>query len=178
MQKTIWIVDGAYLMRSAPSGFDYLKLKNTLQQVIHTEFTESYYLSSASAPPTDQQNAFHTWLKTAAPRGPRMRVKLYKLKPIHNKCPECNHEFDREVQRGVDVGIATLMIKLASQGLYDRLILSTGDGDFEDAIAYVKEELHKEIWVAGFDGTVSADLQSYASNVIWLDDHWDAIRRS
>ncbi len=42
------------------------------------------------------------------------------------------------------------MIKLATQNLYDRLLLSAGDGDFEDAISYVKSDLHKEIWISGF----------------------------
>ena len=78
----------------------------------------------------------------------------------------------------MDVGIATLIIKLATQNVYDRLILSAGDGDFEDAIAYVKEELHKEFWLSGFEDSVSADLQSYANEVIWLDQFREDIRKT
>ena len=175
--NVVWIVDAAYLMKAAPSQFDYLRLKTTLEKEAGSPFTESYYLNSTTNPPSDQQNSFHTWLKTAPPRGPKMRVKLYKLKSLHNKCPSCSHEFDREVQKGVDVGVATLIIKLATQNLYDRLILSAGDGDFEDAIAFVSDELHKEFWLSGFEGTVSADLQSYANRVIWLDEHWESIKK-
>jgi len=29
----------------------------------------------------------------------------------------------------------------------------------------------------GFDGTVSPDLQQYADRVIWLEDHWDDIKK-
>ena len=41
----------------------------------------------------------------------------------------------------------------------------------------MKEELHKEVWLAGFEGKVSADLQSYADEVIWLNDLWPRIRK-
>ncbi len=65
-----------------------------------------------------------------------MRVMLYKLKNIHMECHECNNQFKKTVQKGVDVGIATLIVKLTAQDQYARLILSAGDGDFEDAIAF------------------------------------------
>jgi uncharacterized LabA/DUF88 family protein len=176
--RTIWIVDAAYMMKASHDKFDYLKLKAELENQNGGAFSESYYLNSSPNPPTDAQDGFHTWLKTAPPKGPKMRVKLYKLKDVHNTCPNCTHHFERQVQKGVDVGIATLIIKLATQNQYDRLLLIAGDGDFEDAISYVKEELHKEIWMSGFNGSLSADLQSYANNVIWLDDIWDSIKKA
>ena len=176
--KTIWIVDAAYMKKAAPGHFDYLKLKNELEKQNRDKFFESYFLNSTPNPPTDQQDSFHTWLKTAPPRGPKMRVQLYKLKDVHLKCPKCDHEFDRQVQKGVDVGITTLLLKLATQNQYDRVILSAGDGDFEDAISYVKNELQKQIWISGFDESVSADLQSYADQVIWLNDCWNAIKKN
>jgi len=41
----------------------------------------------------------------------------------------------------------------------------------------LKSELHKEIWIAGFNDSVSADLQSYADQVIFLNDHWKEIEK-
>ena len=177
--KTIWIIDGAYLLKSAPGSFDYLKLKAFLESKNRSNFIDSYYLNSTPNPPTDQQDSFHTWLKLAPPDGPKMRVLLYKLKTMSNECPKCHEKFERTVQKGVDVGIATLMIKLAYQGHYERLILSAGDGDFEDSINYIKTELKKELWIAGFKNSISADLQSYSDNVIWLDDNqiWQKIMK-
>jgi uncharacterized LabA/DUF88 family protein len=176
--RTVWIIDAAYSMKAAPGRYDVLRLKEALEKRNGSAFDESYYLNSTPSPPTDQQDAFHTWIKMAPPKGPRMRVQLYKLKDMHCICPQCSHHFDRSVQKGVDVGIATLIIKLASQNRYDRLVLLAGDGDFEDAIDYVKSELHKEIWIAGFPNSVSADLQSYSDRVIWISDFWSEIERA
>jgi uncharacterized LabA/DUF88 family protein len=170
-------VDAAYVFAAAPGKVDYVKLKAELEKRNGGGFYESYYLNSAQDSPTEAEQSFHTWLKTAPPQGPKMRVQLYRLKHLHLKCPQCGTPFDRHVQKGVDVGIATLMIKLAAQNLYDRLILSAGDGDFEDAISYVKSDLHKEVWISGFTSTVSADLQSYADNVVWVDSFWKQVER-
>lgn len=176
--KTVWIIDGGYLFnfgKSRPNGFDYLKLKDELVKANGGQIYETYFLNSTPDPATDAQNAFHTWLKSAPPRGPKMRVQLYKLKDMHCACPGCATHFDRQVQKGVDVGIATLIIKLAVQNVYERLILSAGDGDFEDAISYIKSDLHKEFWLNGTQASLSADLQSYADTVLWLDDMTAAI---
>ena len=177
-ERTIWIVDGAYLLKASTEHFDYLKLKAFLEEQNGSPFEDSFYLNSTPNPPTDAQDGFHTWLKSAPPRGPKMRVKLYKLKDIHCECPSCGNRFEKQAQKGVDVGTATLIVKLAAQNQYDRLLLSAGDGDFEDAISYAKEEMHKQFWLSGFDGSVSADLQSYAGNVIWLDQASDRIRKA
>ncbi len=174
--KTVWIIDGAYLFNFGKTHpFDYLKLKNELVRLNGEAIHESYFLNSSNDPAADAQNAFHTWLKSAPPKGPKFRVQLYRLKELHSTCPGCNTGFDRQVQKGVDVGIATLIIKLAVQDVYERLILSAGDGDFEDAISYVKSELHKEVWVSGSQANLSPDLQSYSDNVLWLEDMLAAI---
>jgi len=166
-------VDGGYLFdfgKTRPNGFDYLKLKNAIIKANGEPLYESYFLNSVPDQATEGHQGFMSWLKSAPPKGPQMRVQLYKIKDLHLRCPNCAHPFDRPVQKGVDVGIATLMIKLAIQNVYDRLILSAGDGDFEDAISYIKSDLHKEIWVNGAQATLSTDLQSYADRVLWLDD--------
>jgi hypothetical protein len=174
---TIWIVDGAYAMKGAPGKFDYVKLKQQLQLRNGGSFFESYYLNSTPNPPTDQQDAFHTWLKSAPPGGPQFRVQLYKLKDVHMNCPNCGHAFDRLVQKGVDVGIATLLVKLGFRDKYRRVILLAGDGDFEDSVEYVKSELDREVWIAGYQGSVSTDLQSYANQMIWIGDFWKDIEK-
>jgi len=110
--RTIWIIYGAYLFSAAPEKFDYVKLKAELERQNGEKFCETYYLNPSPGPPKDAQNKFHTFLKKAAPpRGPQMRVQLYKLKTMDVKCPKCKVLIDRRIQKGVDVGIVTLMIK-------------------------------------------------------------------
>jgi uncharacterized LabA/DUF88 family protein len=176
--KTVWIIDGAYLFSYGKSHpFDYLKLKNELVRLNGGPIYESYFLNSSQDPAAEAQNAFHSWLKSAPPRGPKIRVQLYSLKNFHVTCPSCNLQVDRQVQKGVDVGIATLIVKLAAQNAYDRIILAAGDGDFEDAISYVKSELHKQVWMCGSQSNLSTDLQSYADNVVWLEELGAAIEK-
>ncbi|MGI6144454.1 MAG: NYN domain-containing protein [Clostridia bacterium] len=178
--KTVWLIDAAYLFNAQRSlggdyNFDYLKLRNKLEE--NGEINRVYYLNSSQNPPNDAQNAFHSWLKTARPNGPQFLVKLYKLKESENKCPYCHHDFTYQVQKGVDVGLATLIVKLAHQKSYDNLILSSGDGDLEDSVAYVKEYLYKRIELCVFKGGVSPDLQSYADYIYWINDFADCVSK-
>ena len=84
--NTVWIVDGAYLMKGAPGRFEYVKLKSELERLNGAPFVESFYLNSTPNPSTDAQDAFHSWIKMAPPKGPKMRVQLYKLKDLHCEC--------------------------------------------------------------------------------------------
>ncbi|MDD2401621.1 MAG: NYN domain-containing protein [Clostridia bacterium] len=178
--ETIWLIDAAYLFNAQRSAghdynFDYLKLRNKLEE--DGKISRVYYLNSTQNPPTDAQNSFHSWLKTARPEGPQFIVKLYNLKSEEYWCPNCQRSFNGQVQKGVDVGIATLIVKLAHQKNYDNLILSSGDGDLEDSIAYVKEYLQKRIELCVFKGGVSPDLQSYADRVYWINDFMDSVSK-
>jgi uncharacterized LabA/DUF88 family protein len=177
--KTVWIIDGAYLLKGSPQGenFDYVKLRKELENKNGSVFSECFYLNSTQNPSSDAQDSFHSWLKMAAPIGPKFRLQLYKLKELTFECPGCRKKITRQVQKGVDVAIATLLIKLAVQNKYDRVILSAGDGDFEAAVEYIKDEHNKEFMIAGFDGSVSPDLQSYANEIIWINELWENIKK-
>ncbi len=75
-----------------------------------------------------------------------------------------------QMQKDVDVGIAMLIVKLAYQENYDSLILSSGDGDPEDALSHVREYLNKRIELCVFKYSVSPDLQSHAYKFYWIND--------
>ena len=176
---TAWIIDAGYahsLQRSAGRDFDYVKFKKKLCDLAGETIRETYYLTTVPDVPDPDLDAFHNWLQQAEPHGPKMRVQIYRLKNMNCKCPHCGQEFRRLVQRGVDVGIATMIFKLAAH--YDRIILLAGDGDFADAIEFIKDQ-RKEFWLIGQHGTVAAELQSYADHMLWLDDAlWKAVEKS
>lgn len=77
------------------------------------------------------------------------------------------------MQKGVDVGIATTALRLFER--YDAIVLSAGDGDFEDFIRYIVEDHDKKLYIAGFDKSISPDLQQYSSSTYLLNEHYDEI---
>ena len=173
----VLIVDGAYLLKAAHDygHFDYLKLRDLLAALLGQPFAGCYYLNSVSDAPMASQDRFHRFMRSELPHGAGFTVKLYDIKQMDCRCPACGTRFGREVQKGVDVGIATLMLTLAMQNAYDDLVLCAGDGDFADAITYVVETCGKTLTLAGFSRSLSQDLRASASRTIFLESHWTSI---
>lgn len=176
--RRLWLIDGAYMFYAQQSlgpgyAFDYKKLRDKLEQ--DGRIFQGYYVNSTPNPPTDAQDGFHTWLKSAPPRGPKLQVRLYKLRELHLECPACGNAFDRRMQKGVDIGVATLALTLMDR--YDTLILSSGDGDFKDAMEYIRNTLDKRLELVVFRSGVSTDLQSLSDHIYWIDDFNDDVAK-
>lgn len=176
-ERRLWLIDASYLYKGqrvfGDYAFDYKKLRDWLEQ--HGEIFQAYYLNATPDPPTDQQNAFHTWLKSAPPRGPKLQVDLYKLKTVYGTCNQCGERWERLVQQGVDVGIATLALTLVDR--YDTLVLSSGDGDFMKALDYIRNVRDKRLELLVFTAGVSTDLQSISDRIYWIDDFRDEVAK-
>lgn len=85
-------------------------------------------------------------------------------------CSNCHQRSSDFVQKGVDIAVATLILKHSFQNLADVIVLFAGDGDFKEMLRICRDELHREIYIIGKnDNSVSPDLQGYGQ-VIWLDD--------
>ena len=93
-----------------------------------------------------------------------MIVRTYPLKQVTTRCAHCGETNERQVQKGVDVGIVTQLFKLEKR--MDRLILCAGDGDFADAVETLSS-MGKDIVLAAFRDTCSPDLQCFANRLIW-----------
>jgi uncharacterized LabA/DUF88 family protein len=176
-KRTLLVVDGAYLfagMSKINKRVNMIKFVQELETLINCEFYEKWFLNS-TLDNNAQQNGFHNMLRAAPPSGPQFRVKLFGLKSHTAFCKRCKSEIELKVQKGVDVGIATLILKHSFQNLCDQVVLVGGDGDFYDALSTVKDELRKDMWIVGFrDGSVSLDLQQLAK-IIWINDIIDRI---
>jgi len=104
--RCLWLIDGAYLFNARQSvspGFhyDYLKLRQKLES--NASIWRAYYLNSTPDPWTDAQDSFHTWLKSAPPRGPKIITKLYQLKDIQADkayCIQCGSKVKLECPAG------------------------------------------------------------------------------
>jgi hypothetical protein len=55
--------------------------------------------------------------------------------------------------------------------------LSSGDGDFKDALEYIRNTLDKKLELLVFKSGVSTDLQSLSDNIYWIDDFKDEVTR-
>ena len=188
----LWLIDAGYLFnaqRDVEAGylFDYLKLRRRLEE--SGAMWRAYYLNSTPHPPTDAQDAFHTWLRSASPRGPQLITKLYELKPTRADrayCDECEtkvrltcpngstHKISNQQQKGVDVGLAAL--SLIHRERYETLLLSSGDSDLLDAVEFLSEQ-GKRIELAVFSEGVSTELQARADEIFWINDFADDVRR-
>lgn len=189
-ERKLWLIDAGYLFSAHTSvgagySFDYRKLREKLEE-LRGPLWRAYYLNSTPNPPTDAQDKFHTWLRSAPPNGPKIITRLYQLKTIRVTevyCETCevkvgvgcptqtpnglSHVLARQEQKGVDVGIATLALTLAPD--YDSLLLSSGDGDLLDAVEYLSQQ-GKRFELAVFKAGVSTELQARADAIYWIDD--------
>ncbi|HEY9754357.1 MAG TPA: NYN domain-containing protein [Oculatellaceae cyanobacterium] len=180
-QNTVWLIDAAYAIKMAIKlGFkiDWIKLRRCLEHRVgaFSGFYEAYYLNSAPDAPSQELTRFHHWLRSAPPQGPQIMVHLYPLKSEQIFCQSCKCSSTKKIQKGVDVGIATLLLTTIDK--YDAVVLLAGDGDFVDAVKYAKTHFKKKIVIAGFTGAVSTVLQSIADHVIWLDHEVPVFKRT
>jgi uncharacterized LabA/DUF88 family protein len=176
----IWLIDAAYLFKAQKAleqgtfHYDYVKLRS----FVETEgaVQRAIFLNSEPATAADSQKQFHSWLAKPTPHGPGFEVKLYGMKSKRTKCPDCQTAFTVDVQQGVDIGLATLALTLLDE--YDTLILSSGDGDYRDALEHVCMRANKRLELVVFRSGVSPALQQLSSQITWLDDHKEAIRKA
>ncbi len=195
-KRGLWLIDGGYLWSSQTSvepgyQFDYRKLRAHVEN--DGPIWRAYFLNSVPMPISDQQAAFHNWLRSAPPFGPKIITKLYPLRSIaahRARCEACgenvglecphgrgapDHRLSRQEQKGVDVGIATLALALVDE--YDTLLLSSGDADLLDAIEHLCER-GKQFELVVFRVGVSTELQSRADRIYWIDDVRNEVRNA
>ena len=75
---------------------------------------------------------------------------------------------ESEKQQGVDVHIALVAQEYAIKGLCDRIVLITGDGDF-NTLAKCLHRHGVKVTVASFDGNLNKGLKKIADSLICLD---------
>jgi uncharacterized LabA/DUF88 family protein len=115
-------------------------------------------------------------MRSAPPNGPKIQTRLYGLKKLRVECDKCKTAIPRQVQKGVDIGIATLALTMINR--YDTLILSSGDGDFKDMVEFIRNQSNKRFELAAFKRGVSTDLQSMSDRIYWLNDFKEDIQKT
>ena len=116
-----------------------------------------------------QQKFFGLLYKT-----PYLEVKLGRLERRNKnfECPHCSNknEISTYIEKGVDIALATDMLKFATDSIYDTAILVTGDGDFAMAV-YAVKDLGKNVELAYVRG-FSKQLQQACDKITTLDENF------
>lgn len=172
--RTAWIIDGAYLFNYGQitgKMIDIAFLRAELERVVDCQIDAVHYYNGVNDALPDEACKFYDWLRIAREDGGAgIKVHLYALKHRAQRCPHCHSAFSKPIQKGVDVGIAVKLVELAARNHYDRIILTTGDGDFADAIKCAQVVFGKTVVLNVFKRSISAELSHLVDNQIFLED--------
>lgn len=101
---------------------------------------------------------------------PYLSVELGRMVKRNSKCYKCNDSAIIFIEKGIDVKIATDMLRFAYNNSYDTAIIISGDGDFSDAIKSV-QDLGKHVENAYFKKGHSDHLRQTCDKFILLDEN-------
>ncbi len=88
---------------------------------------------------------------------------LYSTPYLEVRLGQSKIRGDTAVEKGIDIMLATDLLKLAWSDLYDVAILVSGDGDFAYAVKAVKDT-GKHVELAAFPSNLSTDLANIADD--------------
>lgn len=98
-----------------------------------------------------------------------------KLSVDLDECHKCSKRFLFKYEKGVDVALAAQFVifgGLKGTGL-DRMILVAGDGDYKEAIRFVRQEVGKDVQIVSWEGALARDLKNLSNKpTIYLDHYW------
>lgn len=183
--KTIAFIDAAQVRPSVVSSrlrsgqLDWVGFKDWLASIANEVsgredgLFDVHYFDCIPENTTADREKFHNFLRFTM----NFQLHFTELSEKRRTCPECHYEqFDRE-QKGVDVGMAVSMMKLAYNGAYDQAILCSGDGDFAGLIQFLREALGKRIIAVGWDNGIAPNLIDNAYTIYKINDHADKFDR-
>lgn len=148
---------------------DYVKLVQKISKT--TNLLRAYFYDGVTDPVSVKQKNFHEALRR---NGIQLRTRILKNRITF--CSKCGDKTSRPVQKGVDVSLATDILRHAWQETCEVCIIVSGDQDFKDAIEVAKDKGIK-IWVASFKSSLSKEISLTADKVILLDELFDDIKQ-
>jgi len=95
-----------------------------------------------------------------------------------DECYRCNKQFLHKYEKGVDVALASQLVifgGIKGAGL-NRVILVAGDGDYREAVRFVRQEVGKDVQIVSWRTALSKELEKLANKpIIVLDDIWEKV---
>lgn len=152
-KKVVVLIDGGYydslnyyLKRNRGKKLDIEKLsKKVVKDGIHirTKFYHSYPYQSEN-PTREEKEKYRKaqrFFYTIGSKKNHEFCDVGRVRPKYFTCPECGTKFMKPQQKGVDVGLALDLVKMAKKRVADEFILISGDEDFAAAVELAQEEL-------------------------------------
>jgi uncharacterized LabA/DUF88 family protein len=142
MEKSLVLIDGQNVIKGCMTycelnrikkKVDYVKLINTLSE--NTNLLRAYFYDAIQEKVNRNKEQF---LYALQKKGIQLRTKTLKNRSI--VCNKCGNKEIKTIQKGVDVSLATDILRHAWQNTCDICIIVSGDEDYKDAIECVKDK--------------------------------------
>jgi len=120
----------------------------------------------------------------------RMRQAYFKCLAAHqdnlqcklnldpDECYNCNKKFLFKYEKGVDVALAAQLVifgGVRSASLH-RIILVAGDGDYQEAIRFCRQEVGTDIQIVSWQRALSRELEKLSNKpTVLLDEVWASV---
>ena len=178
MEKSVVLIDAENVIKSwrnycddnsLTEKIDYKKLAAILSK--NTNLLRAYFYDGVPETiPLKKKN----FLEALEKKGIQLRTKI--LKNRQNRCKACGDTSFRTVQKGVDVSLATDILRHAFQKTCEICIVVSGDEDYCDAIEAAKN-LGIKVWVASFKGSLSSKVERSADKIVLIEDIFENVKR-
>lgn len=178
MEKSVVLIDAENVLRSwwayceekkLTDKVDYLKLVEYLTK--DTNLLRAYFYDAVQEAIPVKKKSF---LQALEHKGIQLRTKVLKNRGLF--CENCGTTTIKQTQKGVDVSLATDILRHGFQKSCDICIVVSGDEDYKDAMDLVKDRGIK-IWVSAFKSSLSPEVKRTADKVIFLDDIFNHIKQ-
>lgn len=128
---------------------------------------QTFFFASVSNPPRYMQTKFYNFIKNKM----RWEVKIYKLGRKSIYCRECHRRWLVQVEKGVDVGLATKMLTLSNARAFDTAVLVAADKDYMETVQAIKNN-GLRVEIVAWRGTISPEMEQESSSpVVFFDDN-------
>lgn len=184
MQERVMIfIDGANLFHGCNNykkGYklDLLKLRDEL--TAGRKLLDVYYYGSIPAKSSDRFSGQKRFFDMLSYNGFRVSAIPLKTHRVTVKCEYCGMEnqTNEQVEKGVDIALATDLISFATDNQYDTAVIVSGDYDYFRAIEEVQRR-GKRVEIAYFvTKGISEEFIQFADKFVSLNAIADKISKN
>lgn len=151
--------------------FDWNRFRSLMDEIAGGPVFDVHYFDCVSDAPSAGREAFHQFLRNTL----GFQLHFSELREKRRTCTSCRSTYVEHEQKGVDVGIAVHLLKLAYNHAFDQALLCSGDGDFAPLATDLRNTLGKRLIVVGWHNGVAPSLRDAAFRVCHLEDYQDRI---